>query len=194
MAGDLNYSLPPALRRLASAFRWVGWVSFWLQGVLGIISSLVLLFAAATRSVRTVGSENPGTGVGLVLAVVGLGAVFNGVFWAFRYTRLARKLRNREGAQRPKPKDAVQLLKWGLFTNLGGMAISLFGAQAIVGSLLAKALSQPQGTAVFGAGADVSRFVQPLDIFVVQANTNILLAHFGGIACTLWLFRLVSRL
>ncbi|WP_008319129.1 DUF3611 family protein [Leptolyngbya sp. PCC 6406] len=193
MPGDLDYSLSPAVRRIASAFRWVGWVSFWCQGVLGIISSLVLIFAAATRSVRTEGAGNPGTGTGLVLAVVGLVAVFVGAFWAFRYTRLARRLRSRDGAKRPKPRDAVQALKFGLFTGLGGMFVSLLGAEAIVGSLLAKALSQPQGAAVFGAGANVTQFVQPLDIFVVQANTNILLAHFSGIVCTLWLFRTVNR-
>jgi len=56
-----------------------------------------------------------------------------------------------------------------------------------VGSLLAKALSQPQGAAVFGPPGNVSQYVQPLDIFVIQANTNILLAHFVGLVFTLWI-------
>ncbi|NJN20011.1 MAG: DUF3611 family protein [Leptolyngbya sp. RL_3_1] len=192
MTQELDYSLPPAVRRIATALRWYGWVSIWIQGVLGIISSLVLLFAVASLSVRT-GGSNPGTSTGFLLAIVGLVAVYVGAFWGFRYTRLARGLRSSDVAKRPKPKDVLQTLRWGLLISLGGMLVSLLGGQAIIGSLLAKALSQPQGAAVFGAGANVTQFVQPLDIFVVQANTNILLAHFGGIACTLWLFRTVDR-
>lgn len=194
MTGDLDYSLPPAVRRIASTFRWMGWVSLWFQVVLGIISSLVLLFAVASISIRSgSGGSNPGTSAGLFLAVVGLLGVYFGAFWAFRYTRLARSLRSRDAAKRPKPKDMMQALKLGLLINLGGMLVSLLGAQAIVGFLLAKALSQPQGAAVFGGAASINQFVQPLDIFVVQASTNILLAHFGGIAATLWLFRTMNR-
>jgi hypothetical protein len=193
MTRDLDYSLPPAVRRIANTFRWVGWVSVWVQVVLGIISSLVLLFAVASISIRSGSGGNPGTSAGLFMAVVGLLVVYFGAFWAFRYTRLARSLRSRDATKRPKPKDMMQALKLGLFISLGGMLVSLLGAQAIVGFLLAKALSQPQGAAVFGGGANISQFVQPLDIFVVQASTNILLAHFGGIAATLWLFRTMNR-
>ncbi len=192
MARELDYSLPPAVRRIATALRWYGWVSVWIQGVLGIISSLVLLFAVASLSVRS-GGGNPGTSTGFLLAIVGLLAVYLGSFWGFRYTRLAKGLRSSNASKRPKPKEVLQVLKLGLLISLGGMLVSLLGGQAIIGALLAKALSQPQGAAVFGAGANVTQFVQPLDIFVVQANTNILLAHFGGIACTLWLFRTVDR-
>jgi hypothetical protein len=194
MTGELDYSLPPAVRRIAGAFRWGGWISFWFQAVLGIISSLVLLFAVASISIRTGnGSSNPGTGAGLFLAVIGLLAVYFGAFWAFRYTRLARNLRSRDAAKRPKPKDMMQALKIGLLISLGGMLVSLLGAEAIVGFLLAKALSQPQGAAVFGGATNINQFVQPLDIFVVQASTNILLAHFGGITATLWLLRSMNR-
>jgi hypothetical protein len=192
MARELDYSLPPAVRRIATALRWYGWVSVWIQGVLGIISSLVLLFAVASLSARA-GGGNPGTSTGFIFAILGLIAVYIGAFWGFRYTRLAKGLRSSDMGKRPKPKDVLQTLRLGLLISLGGMLVSLLGGQAIIGALLAKALSQPQGAAVFGAGANVTQFVQPLDIFVVQANTNILLAHFGGIACTLWLFRTVDR-
>ncbi|MGD1907984.1 MAG: DUF3611 family protein [Leptolyngbyaceae cyanobacterium] len=192
MARELDYSLPPAVRRIATALRWYGWASIWIQGVLGVISSLVLLFAVASLSVRA-GGSNPGTSTGFLFAILGLLAVYVGAFWGFRYTRLAKGLRSSDTGKRPKPKDVLQTLRLGLFISLGGMLISLLGGQAIIGALLAKALSQPQGAAVFGAGANVTQFVQPLDIFVVQANTNILLAHFGAISCTLWLFRTVNR-
>jgi amino acid transporter len=184
MTPDLQYSLPPAIRRISGAFRRFGWVSFWIQLILGVIASLALLFAVASLAGRSQNS-NPGASVGLTFSSVGLVAVFAGAFWAFQYVRMGRQLRGDE-KRRPKPKDAIRVLKTGLFISLGGMLLTLIGGEAMVGSLLAKALSQPQGAAVFGLPNNVSQFVQPLDIFVIQANTNILLAHFIGLVFTLW--------
>lgn len=191
MTGELEYSLPPAIRRIAGAFRLMGWVSFWIQVVLGVISSIALLFAVASVTTQSSGNSNPGAGAGLFFSSAGLIAVYLGAFWAFRYTRMSRRLRSQDETRRPKPKDALQLLKLGLYISLIGMFLTLLGAGANVGALLAKAISQPQGAALFGN--DVSRFVQPLDIFIVQANTNILLAHFGGLVCTLWVLNSVNR-
>lgn len=185
MTRELEYSLPPAIRRISGAFRRFGWISFWTQLVLGVIASLALIFAIASLSSRS-GGNNPGAGVGLAFTAIGQVAVFVSAFWAYRYTRIGRQLRSKDDAQRPKPKAAIRILKVGLFISLGGMLLTLLGAEATVGSLLAKALSQPQGAAVFGTANSVSRYVQPLDIFVIQANTNILLAHFCGLVFTLW--------
>lgn len=186
MTQELEYSLPPAIRRIAGAFRRFGWISFWAQIVLGVIASLALIFAIASLSARS-GGNDPGAGAGLFFSAIGQITVFISAFWAFRYTRLSRQLRSRDDAKRPKPKDAIRMLKIGLFISLGGMLATLLGGEATVGALLAKALSQPQGAAVFGAPGSVSQYVQPLDIFVIQANTNILLAHFVGLVFTLWI-------
>lgn len=193
MAGELEYSLPPAIRRISSSFRWLGWIGFWAQVILGVISSLALLFAVASLTARSGGSSNAGAGAGLFFSAAGLIAVYFGAYWAFRYTRLSRRLRSSDESRRPKPKDALQTLKIGLYISMGGMLLTLLGAEATVGALLAKALSQPQGVSPFGVGANVTQFVQPLDIFVVQANTNILLAHFAGLVCTLWIMNSVNR-
>ncbi|MEO0534902.1 MAG: DUF3611 family protein [Cyanobacteria bacterium P01_A01_bin.123] len=191
MTGELDYSLPPAIRRISSAFRRVGWISFWTQAVLAIVSSLVLLFAVASLSVRAGGQNNPGTGAGLVFAVAGLVTLYIGAYWAYRYTRLGKQLRTGNPDSRPKPKDAVQALRVGLMISLTGMLLTLLGGQAIIGTLLAKSLST-QGTFLLGAG-NVTQFVQPLDIFIVQANTNTIAAHFVAIVASLWLSRSVNR-
>jgi hypothetical protein len=191
MSGQLDpYSLPPAVRRVATAFRITGAISFWAQLVLAVISTLVLLFASFSLSVED-GGGNPGTGFGLFFAIAGLVALYAGAYWAFSYIRLARRLRADEPRLRPKPKDAAQSLRTGLVINLVGMLLTLLGGQAIIGSLLAKSLSQPQGNAIFAER--LAQFVQPLDIFVVQANTNTILAHFVGVVATLWLLRSMSR-
>jgi hypothetical protein len=192
--------LPTAVRRVAGAFRIAGWVSFWIQIVLGVISGIVLAFAGSglgrTPStavgpngvpIRSV--SNPETGIGLFLAVVGLLVLFAGAFWAFRYTRLSRRLKILDAQNRPKPGNLTQALRFGLLINLVGMLLSIFGAQAIVGSLVGK--SAAQGFAMFSGGT--LNFITPLDIFLVQANTNTIMAHFAGLVATLWLLQSMSR-
>lgn len=186
MVQELQYSLPPAIRRISGAFRRSGWISFWAQIVLGVIAGLALIFAIASLSSRS-GGNDPGASAGLFFTAIGQVAVFVSAFWAYRYTRIGRQLRSQDESKRPKPKTAIRTLKIGLFISLGGMLLTLLGAEATVGALLAKALSQPQGAAVFGTANSVSQYVQPLDIFVIQANTNILLAHFVGLVFTLWI-------
>ncbi|NMF82614.1 DUF3611 family protein [Nodosilinea sp. P-1105] len=192
MTRELDYTLPPAVRRIASNFRMTGWISFWTQAVLAVISSLILLFALVNVTARGGAAGNPGTGVGLFLAAAGLVAVYLSAFWAFRYTRLARRLRSRDSSKRPSPKDALQALRVGIMISMAGMLITLFGGQALIGSLLAKALAQPQAGAVFVPG-NINQYVEAFDIFIVQANTNTLLAHFVSLAATLWLLRTVNR-
>jgi hypothetical protein len=192
MNREIDYTLPPAVRRIAGNFRLVGWISFWIQIVLGVVAGGILMFASATFGNRGNGAPDPGTGAGLFLASAGLIAVFISAYWAFRYTRLGGRLRGRDASQRPSPKDAIQVLRIGLIISLAGMLITLFGGQALIGALLAKALTQPQGGAVFTPG-NINQYVEAFDIFIVQANTNTLLAHFAALAGTLWLFRVVNR-
>lgn len=193
MTTEFDYTLPPAVRRISGSFRVVGWLSFWVQIVLAAISSLVLMFALVNLSARSGnGGANPGTGVGLLFAALGLVAVYLSAFWAFRYAQLGRRLRSRDIAKRPSPKDALQALRLGTMISMVGMLITLFGSQALIGSLLGKALAQPQGGTIFVPG-NINQYVEAFDIFVVQANTNTLLAHFVSLASTLWLLRMVNR-
>ena len=186
-----SYSpLSPAIRRVAGAFRVVGTISFWVQIVLAVVSTLVLIFSTTTISLRA-GTGNPGTGAGLLFAVFGVLVLFVGAYWAFRYTQIGKQLRG-DARTRPKRGDAIQALRLGIAINLVGLLLTLLGAQATVGVLLAKSLSQPQGTAIFDP-SQVTRLIQPLDIFVVQANINTISAHFVGVVGSLWLARSMSR-
>ncbi|NJL47387.1 MAG: DUF3611 family protein [Leptolyngbyaceae cyanobacterium SM2_5_2] len=192
MNSDFEYTLPPAVRRIVSSFRLAGWISFWVQVVLAIVSSLVLMFALVSVTARSGAGGNPGAGVGLTLAAAGLLAVYVSAYWAFRYTLISRRLRSRDASRRPSPKDALQALRIGIIISMAGMLITLFGGQALIGSLLAKALAQPQGGTVFVPG-NINQYVEAFDIFVVQANINTLLAHFVSLAASLWLLRTVNR-
>lgn len=185
-------SLPPALQRIVLTLRTVGNISFWLQAVLGVISALVLVFAAFSSSVGRQANQagNQGTGFGIFFAICGLVALGGGAYFAFRYILIARELQASSTTGRPSKADTLKIIRLGLSVNLVGMLLTILGAQAIVGSILAKSLSQPQGIVT---GFDPTRYVQPVDLFVVQANTNIIAAHFVGIAASLWLFNRVNR-
>jgi hypothetical protein len=190
-----SYALPPAVQRVVRSLQIYGWIGFWAQIVLSVVALLVLLFSnlivqAETTPVRQA-TNNPGSGIGLALALLGNLLLLGGAYWAFRYTRLSRQLKSPDPKNRPTPGNVIQAIKFGLYINLGGMFITLLAGEALIGSLFAKALSQPQsGTAFYER---ISQAIQPLDVLIVQASTNIILAHFIGLIVSLWLLRSMSR-
>lgn len=189
LKGSDSASISPNILRVLLAFRTAGWFGFWSQLVLAIISSLILLFALISYSAAT-GPNNPGTGPGIIFALLGLVTLYFSIYWSYRYTLTAKKLRASSTKDRPSKADSIKQLKIGTIVSLVGMLLTLLGAGAIVGVLVAKSLSQPQTALVV---ADMSsRTVQPLDIFVVQANTNTILAHFLGICTSLWLLNRIA--
>lgn len=76
------------------------------------------------------------------------------------------------------------------------MLVTLIGAEQIVGVLAAKALTT-QG-ASFGLNAPSTAYttqaLQPIDILVVQANTNTLFSHFISLISCLYLTKSVKKL
>ena len=184
---------PPSFQQFATIFRLTGWISFWTQLVLGVVSTLILIAASFSRDSNPQAQQSPGTGVGLVLAVSGVVTLGLSVYLAFRYTRIARRLQSANSNNRPRKADTIQILRLGLIVNLVGMLVTILGAQAIAGTLIIRSLSLPQ---TGGLGATIynsQQLIRPLDIFVVQANTNTVAAHFAGLAISLFLLNSVSR-
>jgi hypothetical protein len=182
-------SSPPSLQQIAKTFRLAGWSSLWVQGILGVVSAGILLFAGSvvTPTPRT---SEPGTGIGAAFTTLSIVILFIATYWSFRYVVTGKQL-VASATVRPKKSETIQLLRLGLTISLAGMLIALVGAQAIVGALAAKAFSQGIGNPI--ALGDQSRFVQPLDILVVQASINVILGQFAGIAAALWLLNRMNR-
>ncbi|MGL4618959.1 MAG: DUF3611 family protein, partial [Chroococcidiopsis sp.] len=63
---------PASLESIANQFRLTGWIGFWSQIVLGVVSAIVLLLFAVFSQRTGSPSNNPGTGFGIFLAVCGL--------------------------------------------------------------------------------------------------------------------------
>ncbi|MBR8833640.1 MAG: DUF3611 family protein [Stigonema ocellatum SAG 48.90 = DSM 106950] len=180
------------LRAIAQTFRLIGWISLWTQLVLGVVSGGILL-SATIFSQRSGGTNNPGTGLGIFLAVCGLITLGVSIYLAFRYTRIGRQLESSNPSNRPRKIETLQVVRFGLMVNLVGILLTLLGAQAINGTLIIKALTLPQLTGGVYTQIDPSRTIQPLDIFVVQANTNTVSAHFASLVASIWLLNRITK-
>jgi Protein of unknown function (DUF3611) len=183
----IDGNTPQTVRKIAAQLRRVGWAGFWLQLILAIVSTLIFLFAIPFAST---GARNPGTGGSLLFALGGLVAVYISTYWSFRYISIGRKLKNPD--LRPKKADTVKLIQWGLLCSVLGLGSSVMGAESIAGTLLGKSLSLAQPFAVYSPDA-LSKIIQPLDIFIVLANTHTITAHFIGIVGSLWLLSKLSK-
>lgn len=184
---EINGNTPQPVRKIAVQLRRVGWIGFWLQLVLAVVSTLIFLFAIP--SIGT-GTNNPGTGGSLVFAVGGLLMLYVSTYWSFRYVTIAKKLKNPD--LRPKKADTIKTIQWGLMSNTLGMGLSVMGAESIAGTLLGKSLSVAQPFAMYNPEA-LSKIIQPLDIFTVLANTHTITAHFVGTVGSLWLLYKITK-
>src|SRR5438128_2038872 len=107
-----------SLRAIAQTFRLTGWISFWIQLVLGVISGIIVLLFAIFSQRSGSPSNNPGTGFGVFLAVCGLVVLGAGIYLAYRYTRIGNQLQSSNPSNRPRKSETVQVLRLGLMVNL----------------------------------------------------------------------------
>jgi hypothetical protein len=179
-----------SLRAIGQTFRLTGWISFWIQLVLGVVSGIIVLLFGIFSQKAGSPSNNAGTGFGVFLAVCGLVVLGGGIYLAYRYTRIGSQLLSANPNNRPRKSETVQVLRLGVMVDLVGILLTLLGAQAIVGTLVARSISpQAVTTQLF----DPTRIISGLDMLVVQANTNTILAHFAGLIASLWLLNRVNR-
>lgn len=174
-----------ALRASAGTTRNLSFLAFWIQFALSIVSAGVLLFSSAF-----VPKPPGGFGAGDISQYLTLGGViasFISSLFAHGFLTLSKKLQNGGTVAR-------NYLVTTLLTNnaicLSGIAVTVIGLQASVGTLVAKSLS----TAISSPypysppGGVVS-----LDVFALQASTNVLLCHVIGLLFTNLMLRIVNR-
>jgi hypothetical protein len=184
---EINDNTPQTVKKIAAQLWRVGWAGFWLQLILAVVSTIIFLFAAPSAMM---GVSNPGTGGSLIFSLVGLCLLYVSTFWSFRYVVTSRKLKNPD--LRPKRVDTIKLVQWGLISSIAGMGASVMGAESIAGTLLGKSLTSAVSFGMFSPDA-LSKIIQPLDIFIVLANTHTVTAHFIGIVSALWLLTKLNK-
>lgn len=183
-----SFSHPPTKKEFATTFRVVSRFSFWIQLALGSVSGIALLFAFFSRNL-TAQTNNSGIGFGIFLAVLGILLLGFRVYWAWRYRILAKRLQTPNSAIHPKKEDIIKVLRLGLIVSLVGLLIAFVGSEVTVVVVLAKALAQPQGVAVYNPES----IIRSLDIFVMLANVNMIGAHFFGGVTSLGLLEWVEQ-
>ncbi|MBD6614728.1 DUF3611 family protein [Komarekiella sp. 'clone 1'] len=180
-------SLAPETRSIGNTIRLTGWITFWVQLGLAVVSGLVLLFAYTGRGLTE--QPNAGLGVGIFWAVCGVVVLLFSVYWDFRYTRIGKSLENPNPALHSSKADTTKIIRLGVFLSLVGILLTLLGAGATVAVLVAKSISQPPGVAI----TDPYKIIRALDVFVVLANVNGIAAHFIGTVTSLWLLERVHQ-
>ncbi len=167
-------------RDLARRIRLTGWIGFWIDFVLAFLTAPLLAFGAVGQSISsTIWVSDP-----IHWGYFGLGLLFASLFLDFFSTvasgRLVSDPARMLAADQPA---ALWFLGVGSLVNVVGAVVSFTGVGLSVALLVAKTVSQPPGIAI----TDPDRIVRALDVFILMANFNLLLAHFIGVVATVWL-------
>jgi hypothetical protein len=175
------------LRRTSlTLWRWSS-VSWWAQVILSVVSGVTLFFASAIEGQQSSAFSN-----GVFFSSAGLFVSVLSVTQTWRYARLASAIRQRRIDPIAVPARLTKSFNSCTAINLIGMAFALVSAEQVVGLLIARALSLQGLQSAVGSVAQYGiplQAIRPLDVFVVQANTNTLASHFISLASTLWLKR-----
>lgn len=174
-------------RSAARALWRLGWFAWWIQLILTVVSGVILLFSFAFPGV------NIGTSAsifGFVLSGLGVLLAFFSLFWTYSYTRLSLWLGDEVNRTAQIARARITgKLRVGLVLALTGLIVSLLGTQAIVGTLLAKLLSAGVVTSSqrLGTLQSTAGIVQPVDVLVIQACANAMMAFTAALTVTVWL-------
>ena len=157
-------------------------ISWWIQIILTVISSVILTFA---NTVRQSSNAQSFWTSGFAFSSIGVIISYASALLTWKNSRMCRKLvvaTDEVKAKLGLKKD----FQFSITLSLVGMFVTLLGAEQIVGTLASKVLSLQGIQPIIGTiGAQNS--LQALDIFLVQANTNTLFALFSPIVCYLLL-------
>lgn len=174
------------LHQIANHIRLTGWITLWVQLALALVSGLLLIFASTGRNFAD--QSHTGLGIGVFWAITAILLLLLSVLWDFRYTRLGKRLDNRNPILHPSKAETTRAIRMGVLVGLVGILISILGATTSVGVLVAKAVSQPPGMAI----TDPNKIIRALDVFIVVSNINGIIAHFIGLVASLWLLEKVN--
>ena len=174
----------PDKQKFARTFRILSRISYWIHLILGVVSGVTLLLVAFSQSETTSAS-----GIGIFIIMFSLLALGFRVYWAWRYSRFAKKLQRVDREAQPSRADIIQVLRIGLLSSLVGLLLALIATEISLISLVAGAIARPQGVAVY----DREQIIRVADLLLVLAQLNILGAHFFGSANSLGLLNWISK-
>jgi Protein of unknown function (DUF3611) len=174
--------IPAPLAKVANAFRFYGWLGFWVQLGMIFLATITLLLTISGQAFSA--GAYATSGIAIFWAFCGIALLVVGILFDVWYIRIAKGLRHEPGALlHPRKTSAVRLLRLGALVGFTGILLALFGSGASVGVLVAKTVSQPPGVAIL----DPNKIVRAMDVFVVLANITLIAAHLVGTVIAFWL-------
>lgn len=187
---DKEFSIDSLVKDTALLTRRLSWLSWWSQLILTTVSAVTLVFArnVLIQSHPSIAAAN--SLPNFVLAGGGIVAGYISLFWTWASRRLARRLLRKPTTRIQCANMLRRTIKVGITINLIGMMFTIVGAEQIVGALTIKALTTSRTLALDQS----SSLLQPLDISVVQANTNTIFSHFTSLVALLYLARQLCKL
>ena len=169
---------------LSFGMRRIGWIRFWIQSILGVVVTAVLLFSNVVNN----NSEGQlSLTPGLSLTTISLILLFFSLWQGWLIIRTGRAIGSNA---RPTRGQTSKLIKRGIINDLLGMLFGLIGYQALMGALFIQASTQTQGIAI-ATSSDVA--ITGLEILSVLSNTQVIAAHFLGLCFSLWILRRIYK-
>ena len=146
---------------LSFGMRRTGWIRFWVQSILGVVVTAVLLFSNVVNN----NSEGQlGLAPGLSLTTISLILLLFSLWQGWLIVRTGRAIASNA---RPSRGQTSKLIKRGLVVDLLGVLFGLIGYQALMGALFIQASSQTTGQLIT-ATSDIP--ITGLEILSVLSN------------------------
>jgi hypothetical protein len=188
MQDKLNSSNLPTKQRFAGVFRLLGQISYWIHLILGTTAGIILGLIIFSRRLGEP-ANNSVMKVSIIFTVASLIALGFRIFWAWRYNRLAKQLQISNPAVQPNRAEIIKVLRVGLSVSLLGLILAFIASEATVVTIIAEAISQPQGGRVY----EPQQAIETADLFLDFVNVTILGAHILGTINSLGLLNWITR-
>ena len=198
------------MRQISKTLSRTSWISWWSQVILTVISSIILLFAKSisSGSGTTAGRGSfVSSGIGILLSTISILWTWgNGTRLSQRLLRATMVVVADDPVMTPPPfvsspkkkttttttttiSNMIQrAITIGVVINCIGLLCNLLAAQQIIGIFAIKVFTSSTTTSrVLGTTASslFSDTLQPLDILIIQANTNVLLSQYISLVALL---------
>jgi hypothetical protein len=181
----LNRIRPSKGKSLARSLFLLGWAGFWLQLLFGSLPLVVMgYYFLFTRSEAVARSGFPFIEY---LSIADLLILLFTLFWSYRYTRLARQIRDPQ--RRPSESHVIGVVWIGVVASTVGMLFSMIVMLIEAANLLFYFLKAPQGgmPVIQTSGSEAVYWVSSVDMLSLMALILTLFGEMIVLVFSLWL-------
>ena len=177
----------PSKQKFAGVLKPLSQISYWVHLILGATSAIILGLIIFSRKLGE-STGNTAISISIFFAIASLIALSIRIFFAWRYSRLAKRIQLTVPNQ-PNRSEVISLLKVGLSISLVGLILAAFASETTVVSIIAQAISQPQTVPVY----EPQQAIETADLFLDFVNVTVLGAHALGTINALGLLDWITK-